>query len=240
MMPEDRTWNFGPFRMVPSQQALFEGERRVKLGSRAFDILRVLVQRAGALVTKDELIAEAWPNLSVEESTLRVHVAALRKVLGDGGDGVRYIISVTGRGYKFVAPLQHDQDLGPRSSSRSSASQVGRPGPHPALVLGPRTRIFGRDQLINELAALMPERRFLTIVGPGGIGKTTVALALARSLTGLYQHGVSFIDLASLNDPHRVASTVASNLGLQSLSLDPASDLTAYLRDKARSEERRV
>ena len=90
MMPEDRTWNFGPFRMVPSQQALFEGERRLKLGSRAFDILRVLVQRAGALVTKDELIAEAWPNLSVEESTLRVHVAALRKVLGDGGNGVRY------------------------------------------------------------------------------------------------------------------------------------------------------
>jgi predicted ATPase/DNA-binding winged helix-turn-helix (wHTH) protein len=232
MMPDDCTWNFGPFRMVPSQQALFEGERRLKLGSRAFDILRVLVQRAGTLVTKDELIAEAWPDLSVEESTLRVHVAALRKVLGDGGNDVRYIISVTGRGYKFVAPLQHDQDLDPPGSSRSSASQVGGPGPRPALIPGPRTRIFGRDQLINELAALMPERRFLTIVGPGGIGKTTVALALARLLVGSVQHGVWFIDLASLSDPHGVASTVASNLGLQSLSPDPASDLTAYLRDK--------
>ena len=232
MMPDDCTWNFGPFRMVPSQQALFEGERRLKLGSRAFDILRVLVQRAGALVTKDELIAEAWPDLSVEESTLRVHVAALRKVLGDGGNDVRYIISVTGRGYKFVAPLQHDQDLDPPGSSRSSARQVGGPGPRPALIPGPRTRIFGRDQLINELAALMPERRFQTKVGPGGIGKTTVALALARLLVGSVQHGVWFIDLASLSDPHGVASTVASNLGLQSLSPDPASDLTAYLRDK--------
>jgi predicted ATPase/DNA-binding winged helix-turn-helix (wHTH) protein len=230
MMSDDHTWDFGPFRMVPSQQALFEGERRLKLGSRAFEILRVLVQRAGALVTKDELIAAAWPSLSVEESTLRVHVAALRKVLGDGGNGVRYIINVTGRGYKFVVPLQHDKDLG---SSRSSASQAGRPDRHPGLLPGPRTRMFGREELIGELVAQMSERRFLTIVGPGGIGKTTVALSLAGRLAGAYQHGVWFVDLAGLTDPHRVASTVASILELQTLSPDPATDLTAYMCDKA-------
>jgi predicted ATPase/DNA-binding winged helix-turn-helix (wHTH) protein len=233
MMADDRAWNFGPFRMVPSQQALFEGERRLKLGGRAFDILRVLVQRGGALVTKDQLIAEAWPNLSVEESTLRVHVAALRKVLGDGRDGARYVVNVNGRGYRFVAPLQHDQAVDAPSLSQSSVGQVGQPDQRPGLLPGPRTQMVGREELIRELAALMPERRFLTIVGPGGIGKTTVALALARALAGSYQDGVWFVDLASLADPHRVASAVASVLELQTLSPDPASDLAAFLRDKA-------
>jgi hypothetical protein len=79
-----QVWRVGSFRFAPAHQTLFEGDRQVRLGSRAIEILRVLVERAGTLVTKDELIAGAWPNLFVAESTLRVHIAALRKALGDG------------------------------------------------------------------------------------------------------------------------------------------------------------
>ncbi len=233
MTPNDDTWYFGPFRMVPSQQALFEGERRLKIGSRAFDILRVLIERDGALVTKHELIAQAWPRLSVEESTLRVHVAALRKVLGDGRDGARYVVNVSGRGYRFVAPLQHDQTPGRPSASPSSASQSDDPDQNSSRLPALRTRMVGRGALLGELAALIAERRFLTIVGSGGVGKTTVALSLAETLAGRYRDGVWFVDLASLADSRRVASTVASVLRLQTLSPDPATELAAYLRDKS-------
>ena len=93
-----RTLAFGPFRLFPDQQMLLEGETPVRLGSRAFEILTALVERSGAVVGKSELIARIWPNISTDENTLRVHVAGLRRALGDGQPGRRYVASVTGRG----------------------------------------------------------------------------------------------------------------------------------------------
>jgi predicted ATPase/DNA-binding winged helix-turn-helix (wHTH) protein len=221
-----RAWRFGPFRLLPEQQALFEGDREVRLGSRAFEILRVLVERAGTLVTKDQLIAAVWSDVFVEESTLRVHIAALRKALGDGPGGVRYIVNVTGRGYRFVAPIALEQALeAPRLIALATGETHGQ---LPVL----RTRVIGRDDIIDELSALLPHRRFLSIVGPGGIGKTTVAIALAEKLAPAYRHGVRFIDLGSLAEAHRVVSTVASGLDLQTLSPTPATELIAFLRDR--------
>ena len=132
--------------MVPSQQALFEGEQRLKLGSRAFDILRVLVQRAGALVTKDELIARGLARPLGRKSTMRVHVAALRKVLGDGGNDVPAISSVSpGAANKFVAPICNMiKTCDPQGSSRSSARRVGGPGPRPALIPGTDANLRAR------------------------------------------------------------------------------------------------
>src|SRR5216684_8740593 len=98
--------SFGPYRLLAAQRLLLEGDQPVRLGSRAFDILEALVERAGEVVGKEELIARAWPRTYVEEANLKIQVSALRRVLGDGQGGNRYVITVPGRGYNFVAPLR--------------------------------------------------------------------------------------------------------------------------------------
>jgi DNA-binding winged helix-turn-helix (wHTH) protein len=96
---------FGPFRLFPSQRLLLEGDKRAQIGSRAFDILTVLVQRAGQIVAKHELIAHVWPNVFVDDSNLKTQVSGLRRALGEDRTGRRYIVAVSGRGYHFVAPV---------------------------------------------------------------------------------------------------------------------------------------
>jgi DNA-binding winged helix-turn-helix (wHTH) protein len=99
---------FGPFRLLPAQRLLLEAGKPVRLGSRALDILIALVERAGQVVGKEELMNRVWPNTFVEGGNLKVHVAALRKMLGDGQPGQRYVVNVHGRGYVFVAPVRRD------------------------------------------------------------------------------------------------------------------------------------
>src|SRR5215470_10912193 len=99
-------FSFGPFRFFPARQLLLEGETLVRLGSRALEILAALVERPGEMVSKDELTARVWPNTVVEESNLKVNVCALRRALGEREPGCRYIATVSGRGYRFVAPVE--------------------------------------------------------------------------------------------------------------------------------------
>src|SRR3954453_4832069 len=101
--------SFGPFRLLPTQRLLLEGDSLVRLGSRAFDVLAALVERAGEVVGKEELIARAWPQTLVEEANLKMQVSALRRALGDGQGDNRYVITVPGRGYNFVAPVRHEE-----------------------------------------------------------------------------------------------------------------------------------
>jgi DNA-binding winged helix-turn-helix (wHTH) protein len=100
-----REVSFGPFRLLPAQFLLLEGDKSVPLGSRALEMLIVLLERPGELVTKQELMARVWPNLFVEPANLTVHISALRRRLRDGRDGNRFIINIPGRGYCFVAPV---------------------------------------------------------------------------------------------------------------------------------------
>jgi DNA-binding winged helix-turn-helix (wHTH) protein len=99
-----REISFGPFRLLPAQFLLLEGDKPVLLGSRALHILMVLLERPGELVTRQELMARVWPNLFVDPATLTVHISALRRALRDGRDGNRFIINIRGRGYCFVTP----------------------------------------------------------------------------------------------------------------------------------------
>jgi DNA-binding winged helix-turn-helix (wHTH) protein len=103
--PQGQSVSFGPFRLLAAQQLLLEGDRPVRLSSRALDILVALVERRGEMVSKRELMALVWPDTVVEEGNLKVHVAGLRRALGDGRGGHRYLINVPGRGYRFVAPV---------------------------------------------------------------------------------------------------------------------------------------
>jgi DNA-binding winged helix-turn-helix (wHTH) protein len=97
--------SFGPFRLLPTQFLLLERDKPVSLGSRALEILIALLERPGALVSKQELMARVWPGVFVEPANLTVHISALRRALRDGRDGNRFIINIPGRGYSFVASV---------------------------------------------------------------------------------------------------------------------------------------
>ena len=98
-------YQFGAFQLFPSQRLLLADNKKVQLGSRAFDILTAMVERAGELVSKEELIARAWPKFFVDESNLKTQVCALRRSLDEAGAGEGYIVTIPGRGYNFVAPV---------------------------------------------------------------------------------------------------------------------------------------
>src|SRR5229473_2620045 len=131
--------SFGPFRLLSAQRLLLEGDTPVRLGGRAFDVLAALVERAGEVVGKEELIARAWPQTFVEEANLKMQVSALRRALGDGQGGYRYVVTVPGRGYNFVAPVHHEE----------AAPASPRPTTVPAgmhnLPLA-ATRMIGREE----------------------------------------------------------------------------------------------
>jgi predicted ATPase/DNA-binding winged helix-turn-helix (wHTH) protein len=221
----ERAFSFGPFRFLPAQQLLLEGEVPVRLGGRALEILAALVERAGELVSKRELMARAWPNIVVEEGNLKVHVAALRRALDKGQSGGRYIATVSGRGYRFVASVK---PCGPAAPPAHPSAAAPRAHNLPASP----TRTIGRTKTIDALRRQLPERRFVTVLGLGGIGKTTVALAVAENVISEYEHGVWFVDLAPLQHPHFVPSAVASALGLATSSENEVAGLIACLREK--------
>ena len=218
-----RTVSFGPFRLDPEQQLLREGDTRVVLGSRAMEILIALVERAGELVSKEELIARVWPNTFVDETNLRVNVAGLRRALRDGQAGNRYIATDPGRGYRFVAPISVPQP----------GTAIAQPAaPRIDNLPGTLTRVIGREPIVAALSAQLPQRRFITLVGPGGIGKTTVAIAVARSLAASYRDGVTFLDLAPIGDAKLLSSALATVLGLAIPSDNRMPGLLAHLRDR--------
>ena len=129
-----RAISFGPFSLLAEQRLLLEGDKPVRLGSRAFDILGRLVERAGEVVGKEELIARAWPQTFVEEANLKIQVSALRRALGDGQGGSRYVLTVVGRGYNFVAPtrLEEPSRVSPAAGNcaRGDAQSAARDNPN--------------------------------------------------------------------------------------------------------------
>jgi DNA-binding winged helix-turn-helix (wHTH) protein len=215
--------SFGPFRLVAAQRLLLEGDKPVRLGSRAFDILAALVERAGQVVGKEELIARAWPQTFVEEANLKIPVSALRRALGDGQNGHRYVVTVPGRGYNFVAPVSLD---GPSQAPLPPTTTPAGVHNLPLAV----TRMVGREEAVAALVSRLSRQRLVTIVGPGGIGKTTVALTVAERMIPSYEHGVWLVDLAPLGDPRLVPSAVATVLGLEIRTDDPLPGLVASLR----------
>lgn len=205
---ESHSFAFGPFVLIPARQRLLHNDAAVRIGGRALDILTVLVEHAGELVSKRDLMARVWPNTIVDDSNLKVNIAALRRVLGDGGaDDARYIATVTGRGYKLIVPV--------------------RTGPSPAVAAAPpaptarrhnlptgTTRVIGRADVIDAIRRDFDISRLVTIVGPGGIGKTTVALAVAEHAVGGFPDGVWLIGLSLTKEPHQIPGAIAAAIGI--------------------------
>jgi predicted ATPase/DNA-binding winged helix-turn-helix (wHTH) protein len=223
--PQD-VLSFGPFDLLPPERLLKKANEPIPLGGRALDILIALAERAGEVVTHKELIERVWADVNVEETNLRVHISALRKALGDGQGGARYISSVAGRGYCLVAPIKHsltEQRAPPPSITDAEGSKK----------LPPRlSRMVGREDTVRTLSADLLLRRFVSIVGPGGIGKTTVAVSIAHKLLTGFEGAVFFVDLSMLTDPKLVPTAVASTLGFMAQAHDPLGSLLAFLSEK--------
>jgi predicted ATPase/DNA-binding winged helix-turn-helix (wHTH) protein len=218
----EQVLTFGPFQLYRNRKLLLENGRLVRLGSRAFDLLVALVERAGEVVGKNELIAYVWPGSFVEENNLRVHIASLRKCLGEVQAGTRYIVNVAGRGYCFAAPVT--RALGPAPLVSPDADLGGN---LPTLIARP----LGRSEAITALTNLLAKHRLVTIVGAGGIGKSTVALAVADQLRDVVPQKVYFADLTTVAAPSMVAAAIASAIGAAILTDDPVGSLISNMRD---------
>ncbi len=185
--------------------------RYVPIGVRAFEIVEVLIQSAGELVTKQELMHRIWPGAIVGENTLQVHISSVRKALGPDRGMLK---TASGRGYRM---LGHWQIRRERIATEPVASGAVRIAAQPFLTNLPATgfNLIGRTTTVQQVRDLVSEYRTVTLVGPGGIGKTKLALEIARSLFPTFEGDMWLVELASLSDPHLVPSAVAGVLGLQ-------------------------
>jgi predicted ATPase/DNA-binding winged helix-turn-helix (wHTH) protein len=214
---------FGPFELNVAERSLSKTNQIISLGGRAYDILVALLENAGEVVPKSELIAKAWPDVTVEEGSLRVHLSALRKALGDGQFGNKYIANIQGHGYSFIAPVTRLPADRPGGSASSGLSNLP-----PALG-----RMVGRNNVVLEIQRLLQtEQRLITILGAGGIGKTTVVLSAGHGALADFAGAVFFVDLSTASDNEQVIGAVASAVGLAPQSVDPKEALLNFLRTR--------
>src|SRR5579859_5961645 len=221
--PGDR-FLFGPFEFRPTQRLLLHQNVPVVLGSRAMAILLCLLERRGDVVSPAELLASVWRGINVEPAALRVQISVLRKALADADPGARYVSTVAGRGYCFVAPVLREANSAPAGRTPDTHDRRALP---PAL-----RRMIGREAVVDALERMIATKRFVTLVGPGGIGKTTVALALAHRMSRAFDGDVAFVDLAIQKGDNSVAGAVATALQLTRRGGDPVADIASQLRSR--------
>ncbi|HEY6630242.1 MAG TPA: winged helix-turn-helix domain-containing protein, partial [Rhizobiaceae bacterium] len=218
---------FGPFRLTASSRLLERDGAPLAIGGRALDLLIALTSRPGEILSVRELLALVWPRVTVEEANLRVCVAALRKALRDGREGARYVINVAGRGYMFAAPVGRSY-----AGAAVPATMLADPE-RPAKWPAPIPLMVGRDEAVDALAPLLLSRRFVTVVGPGGIGKTTVAIAVADAVRDRFAEDCAcFVDLGLQSDQGAVSHALAAALGCDVDDVDPEASLAGFLADK--------
>jgi DNA-binding winged helix-turn-helix (wHTH) protein len=199
--------SFGPFRLLPAERLLLDGDNPIGLGSRAFDLLCALTERPGVVLDKRELMAKAWPGTFVGEGNLKVQVAALRRALHEGQSGNRYIATVPARGYSFVMPVI-------RSAHRNVASALSVAEARHHNLPPTLKPLFGRDELVARIAQQFCRQRLVNLIGAGGIGKTGLALRVAQDLLTSFEHGVRFVDLTKIDRAQCVVDALASAIGL--------------------------
>jgi DNA-binding winged helix-turn-helix (wHTH) protein len=178
--PASLRYRFGRFELQPNKRRLLASGAPVDVGARAFDLLVMLVERDGHLVTKDELLERVWPKVIVEENTLQAQVSALRRILGPDA-----IATISGRGYRFALELTF---AGAESVPKHNLPQQ-------------LTSFIGREKEIAELKDLLGTARLLTLTGAGGCGKTRLALQVAGDLLEFYPDGIWLVEFAALAEP---------------------------------------
>lgn len=212
-----RDLSFGHCVVNASARLLLVDGTPARLGARAFDVLVALIERRDRMVTKSELLDIVWPGLVVEENNLQVHIWTLRKLLGP-----QAISTIPGRGYRFTAAVASASD-GAQADARTAADATAADatamaapatsaaGNVPAEV---ELELFGREDDLMALPQSVTSHRLVTIVGTGGIGKTSMAKAVAGSLKGAFTDGTWIADLAALDDAAQLVPLIAGTLNV--------------------------
>jgi len=228
MDPKASDIRFGRCTVDPAQRRLLVDGEPARLGARAFDLLLALIERRDRVVGKKELLDRVWPGLVVEENNLQVHISTLRKLLGP-----QVIATIPGRGYRFAAALESPPaaPVDPRVRADARDETPSSPLTNLPARLQP---IFGRDDDIRAVGALLRRHPLVSIVGAGGIGKTRLALAVGDALRMTFADGVWWIELAATSDAAVVANTVAQALGIAVTPERPAAaTLVSVLKRQA-------
>lgn len=208
-------WSFGPFLLLPHRQQLLKNNVPITLGGRAMELLGAMVGQPGVLLSKQELLTRAWPNAFVEECNLRAQMVAIRRLLAEHDPGTDYIVTVPGRGYRFVIPV---------------AVCTFEPDAREATpALGGALELFGIDSLLSRLLGTLATQRLLTLCGPAGAGKTAVAQALGRALSDSLGGRIYLVDVGEA-----AGAEVPARLTLRASGATPMGALQDLL---ARSQE---
>ena len=205
----------GQLQVFLDQREMREHGQAVRVGSRAFDILELLIRAEGALVSKEEMMRSVWPHTIVEENNLQVHIAALRKALGPDRD---LIVTVPGLGYRLVT----NRDLGLARDFPAVPVDEARGANPPTVPVN--AALIGRKGDAAEILAAFDDTRIVTLVGAGGIGKTRLATEVATHAADRFPDGVGFVSLAALTNPSDIPHVLAAAIGIanpaESTSLD--------------------
>lgn len=200
--PEDTSLKFGLIEILPHRREVKLDDRIIKFGGRSFDILMILTEAQGCIVSKDELLNRVWPGRVVEEGVLPVQISAIRKALAPRHDLIR---TVSGLGYQLIGTDQSlELAVTPASLEFSALTNI------PAQI----SELIGREINLGEIAGLVMAHRLVTLIGVGGIGKTRLGIEVARSVRQEFDGGVWLVELAHISDPRLVPYAVAAALGL--------------------------
>jgi len=200
---------FGPYVLHPARHSLLRDGRPVRLGGRPFDLLATLASRSGEVLSVEALKRTVWPGLFIEDGNIRVQISALRKVLGVRPDGGEYIANVSGRGYSFVGEVTAGPPAAPAAAPVEDSAAGAR---WRAPAVG--ARLVGRSREIERLRERLLSQRFVSVIGPGGVGKTSLALAAAGALEPDLADGAVFVDLAPLATRDAALAALAAAVGV--------------------------
>src|SRR6202162_2227797 len=213
---------FGRFSVLPHRRELLAEGRPLELGGRAFDVLMVLIEASGAVVSKDALMNRVWPDRVVEETSLQAQISALRRAFAPDRDLIR---TIAGRGYQFTGEIRTGSATSHGQASAGMPQPTYTPSRPPTNLPEPVSELIGRDAELDEILDLSASHRLVTLTGAGGIGKTRLGFAAARHLLPRFADGVWAIELAPLSDPELVPVALATALGIE-LASGAASPLS--------------
>ena len=201
---------FGRFRMLPRRRVLLADGEPIRLGGRAFDLLMVLIESPGSVVSKDDLMARVWPGRVVTEANLQTQILALRHAFGAERNLIR---TVAGRGYQFTGEVRIVSS-GLDKLVAAAPPAAGDAVVSPTNLPQPVSELIGREAEVEEISSLVRAGRLVTLVGAGGIGKTRLALAVARRLLPHFPDGVWLAEFSPLSDPGLVPAAIAAAVGI--------------------------
>ncbi|HEY8559536.1 MAG TPA: winged helix-turn-helix domain-containing protein [Pyrinomonadaceae bacterium] len=241
-----KVYEFANFRLDLTERLLFHDRKPVPLTAKVFDTLVVLVENAGRLIEKDELMQLLWRDSFVEESNLTFNIRMLRKALGDDFVKPQFIETVRSRGYRFIADVRRAEvgdEVFLKTASNSVPSARDEPlsaGSHsnspPHNLSFEHSPLIGRENELEEIKTLLqrPDIRLLTITGVGGTGKTRLARAVAHQSAARFTDGVHFIDLSAVESAGLVMPIIAQSLGVTEESGKTLTDcIREYLRERS-------